>query len=228
MQTSEQQEQVSKAIQELTEESRGYVREHFLAYCEKKGASLSGVELAYQTAGNWIADVAACWVPRYFQSRHGLTVACGPPKSGLVIYGEVGRGKTYLARKIFEFLQGIVEKYDGQRNPVFYYDTEFYLGAHIKGNQFLDEFFFGNAHTILFFDDLGNEADTKNYGTVFSGREIIRYRHICQERHSVPTVLTTNLTKRNLAERYGVYAESRVSGDYEGIYLDYATDRRQR
>lgn len=147
-----------------------------------------------------------------------------PPQKGLLIYGEVGRGKTFLARHIFRFFQ----KFIGRGKAVFIYDTEFNIGTFTKGNAYLEEFFFGNDKKVMFFDDIGNENDMRAYGNTFSGKEIIRYRHICREKWGTPTVLTTNLTAESLANRYGIYVESRVASDYKGIFVDYPFDRRKQ
>lgn len=206
------------------------IREHFLTFCQKSGVDLKGVEDAYWLAGCWLADVIAFYVPGYLPAKLGddsTVPSPAPPQKSLLIYGEVGRGKTFLARKIYEFYRGVSSKYGGKVKATFVYDTEFTLGSAIKGNDFLDDFFFGNERKILFFDDIGNEDDSRQFGNVYSGREILRYRHICQEKWSVPTVLTTNLTRNALADRYGIYVESRVSGYYKGIRLKYPKDRRK-
>lgn len=214
----------------IGDEERSLVREHFLTYCRNHGAKLEGVEDAYRAAGDWLADVIPFYVPAYLPAILGNAVSPGPappPQKSLLIYGEVGRGKTFLARKIYEFYRGVTSKYGGKVKAEFVYDTEFTLGSAIRGNDYLDEFFFGNERKILFFDDIGNEDDSRQYGNVYGGREILRYRHICQEKWSVPTVLTTNLTRNALADRYGIYVESRVSGYYRGIRLRYPKDRRK-
>ncbi len=214
----------------VSAEERSFIREHFMTYCRTHGTKLEGVEDAYLAAGEWLADVIPFYVPAYLPAKLGDAASSGPappPEKSLIIYGEVGRGKTFLARKIWEFYKGVCSKYGGKVRAAFVYDTEFTLGSAIRGNGFLDEFFFGNERKILFFDDIGNEDDSRQYGNVYSGREILRYRHICQEKWSVPTVLTTNLTRNALADRYGIYVESRVSGYYKGIRIRYPIDRRK-
>jgi hypothetical protein len=211
----------------IGDEERSLVREHFLTYCRNNGVNLEGVEDAYRAAGEWLADVIPFYVPAYLPTKFGRNCEAPPPEKSLLIYGEVGRGKTFLARKIHEFYCGVCGTYSGKVKAVFVYDTEFTLGSAIKGNDYLDDFFFGNERKILFFDDIGNEDDSRQFGNVYSGREILRYRHICQEKWSVPTVLTTNLTRNALADRYGIYVESRVSGYYKGIRLRYPKDRRK-
>ena len=211
----------------VSDGERACVRDHFIEYCRKCGASLDGVESVYEEAGNWLAEVIAFYVPEYFRIRHGTATDASPPGKSLLIYGEVGRGKTFLARKIYDFYRGVRAKYGGRVEAEFVYDTDFTFGASIKGNEYLEEFFFGYQRKILFFDDIGNEEESKRFGNVYGGREILRFRHLCQEKWSVPTVITTNLTRKSLAQVYGIYVESRVSGYYKGIRIQYPRDRRK-
>lgn len=222
----------------LPETARESIIGHFLDYVKKQGGDIDYQVKEYKKAGSWLADCIAAWCPQYLQKRFGVNLnrfriknpfngLYPPPKYGLLIYGEVGRGKTFIARKIYDFYNGVREKYQGVRKTVFIYDTEFQIGSQIKGNEYLDDVFFGNERKIMFFDDIGNEEETKRFGNTLSGREIIRYRHICREKFGVPTVLTTNLNTKTLAQKYDIYVESRVFGDYRGIFMDYPKDRRK-
>lgn len=205
------------------------VREHFIGYCRKRGADVESQKDAFAIAGEWLADCVAAWCPSYLERRLGID----PPKDfdgpdrGLLLYGEVGRGKTYLARKIYECYSQAAKMSSANRKAVFVYDSEFYIGSLTKGPDYLEEFFFGNQRKILFFDDLGNGEEAKRYGNAVSGREILRFRHMCREKYGVPAVITTNLNSKTLAEKYDIYVESRVYSDYRSIFLQYPRDRRK-
>lgn len=131
-----------------------------------------------------------------------FTENVGQPGNNLLIYGNVGVGKTYLLRCIAQKLleEGI---------PVFYFDA---------GGLFsllADAAFHRNGHTsgetasilhsrVLLIDDLGTE-----YTNTFVGTELFR---ILNERDNagLSTVVSSNLDLNGIGELYGERVSSRL------------------
>ena len=131
-----------------------------------------------------------------------FTEKIGQPGNNLLIYGNVGVGKTFLLRCIAQKLLA-----DGY--PVFYFDAGGLF------NLLADAAFRRNGHTageaaaiirsrVLLIDDLGTE-----YTNAFVGTELFR---ILNERDNegLSTVVSSNLDLNGIGELYGERVSSRL------------------
>lgn len=131
-----------------------------------------------------------------------FTERVGQPGNNLLIYGNVGVGKTFLLRCI---AQKLLE--DG--HPVFYFDAGGLFGL------LADVAFRRNGHTadeakaiihskVLLIDDLGTE-----YTNAFVGSELFRILNE-RENEGLSTVLSSNLDLNGIGELYGERVSSRL------------------
>lgn len=143
--------------------------------------------------------------------RYAEAVASGS-RSGLILSGSVGTGKTHLAAAIAHYVieRGVATKF-GNVTDIFHslrnaFATDEDILSEVEGMPFL----------VL--DDLGKENLTEwAKETVYS---IINYRY----EHMLPTVITTNLTMTELQDRLGSATVSRLMemcGYVEMIGKDY-------
>lgn len=122
------------------------------------------------------------------------------PKKGLIIFGQVGCGKTTLVDRVFSELgvkrftaQGIIRDYLEYDDSARYYRR-----------------YYGDRDVVL--DDLGAEPSrVQKYGMPYGLAEWLQWRYECYKRHGVLTVITTNLQNADdLTRLYGARITSRI------------------
>ena len=108
---------------------------------------------------------------------------CSNGKSGLLLYGGYGLGKTTMLKNYSD-----------------------------NGTVVCSE------KTLVMIDELGREFDVHlQYGNATEPiADLICYR----EDRGLPTILSTNLTEKELRSRYGPYIYDRLFGSYNRIYYD--------
>lgn len=132
-------------------------------------------------------------------------------KFGLVLYGNVGSGKTMLLNSLTQlffrtgcFIPHIISTTAAELQRCFVQDQS-------------TEGFYGVAKNskILLLDDLGCEPENCIiYGTSYHPiSEIIYHRY----RNQLTTILTTNLTDNELASRYGPRIMDRLEESFDFI-----------
>lgn len=143
------------------------------------------------------------WLAREAVQRAlAFTENIGQPGNNLLIYGNVGVGKTYL-------LHCIAQKLLEDGHPVFYFDAGGLF------NLLADAAFRRNGHTadeataiihspVLLIDDLGTE-----YTNAFVGTELFRILNE-REHEGLSTVVSSNLDLNGIGERYSERVSSRL------------------
>lgn len=149
------------------------------------------------------------------------------PTKGLLIGGNVGSGKTLImeamqltfpkeiqyvttARKVAgDFLE------DGQK-------------AILKHSKHMKSHGQGYVYPGSFFDDLGAEDSKKHYGNETNVMaELISDRYDLFVKNGSKSFFTTNLTKQEIEDKYGLRVLSRLKQMCNFILLDCKTDRRK-
>lgn len=126
---------------------------------------------------------------------------------GLLVYGDQGCGKSLLcANVIYKII-----KHD--YNSCSYYDA--YQLAHI-GTEDL------SMYSFTCIDDVGVEEDYNQYGTKRSiFREVVNYA----EQHGTVLILTSNLTLKQLEEKYGSRTVDRLRALVKPVIIKGASMR---
>ena len=211
----------------LDEKFKSATIDKFLTFCEKSGLDVEPAD-AFQKMGIFSAEVIAKFCPLYYE-EYSATRYRGP-KRGILIYGEVGRGKTVLARACYEFLNRVFKAYIRKADPgarlFFIYQIDFTLNLATKGPEYIDKALLDHRKSIYFFDDIGNDREANVFGNRVSSEDIIQFREVCRQEYGVPSVFTTNLNFKDIQARYGAFNLSRIGGGYDGIFFDYPHDRR--
>ena len=143
-------------------------------------------------------------------------------KFGLVLYGNVGSGKTMLLNSLTQlffrtgcFMPHIISTTAAELQRCFVQDQS-------------AEGFYGVAKNskILLLDDLGCEPENCIiYGTSYHPiSEIIYHRY----RNQLTTILTTNLTDNELASRYGPRIMDRLEESFDFIAYTNPSYRKRK
>ena len=142
-------------------------------------------------------------------------------KIGLVLYGNVGSGKTMLLNSLTQlffrtgcFIPHIISTTAAELQRYYVQDQS-------------AEGFYGVAKNskILLLDDLGCEPENCIiYGTSYHPiSEIIYHRY----RNQLTTILTTNLTDNELASRYGPRIMDRLEESFDFIAYTHPSYRKR-
>lgn len=142
-------------------------------------------------------------------------------KIGLVLYGNVGSGKTMLLNSLTQLFFRT-----GCFMPHIISTTAAELQRYYVQDQSA-EGFYGVAKNskILLLDDLGCEPENCIiYGTSYHPiSEIIYHRY----RNQLTTILTTNLTDSELASRYGPRIMDRLEESFDFIAYTHPSYRKR-
>lgn len=157
-------------------------------------------------------------------------------KPSLLLYGGLGNGKTTMVKAVRDTIKAVKDNakdYDAKYSPRFHgmLDTANRIEAISKMPELAIETAQGVAHyasadkeyfetrlkrrAFLAIDDLGCEPSTvKNYGT-----EITPVTDIIYARYDsmLPTIITTNLDKKDIRERYGDRVADRFNEMFESL-----------
>jgi DNA replication protein DnaC len=152
--------------------------------------------------------------------------------NSLILAGGNGSGKSTVSKAIsdaFGKLPVLPADYDLNNNYAAHAETysatkivSTYASSSEEGNALRDRL---SARYLLVIDDLGKESPTvKCYGTEISPvADVIRARYD----KGLPTIITTNLTADEIAERYGVDVLDRMKEQYEVVLFDNKSFRNK-
>ena len=126
-------------------------------------------------------------------------------KFGLLICGNVGNGKSTMARSILKVVNGMVDEgllTTGERFPWDYMamvDAREMVRIYIR--DYDEEFRLLKSRKYLIIDDLGtDQKEVVLYGTVFNPfMELLDYRY----EKLLPTIVVSNLNAHGISEKYG-------------------------
>lgn len=124
--------------------------------------------------------------------------------SSILMYGKTGLGKTHLSLSISEAVakKGYSVIYGSTQNLLRQTEKEYFQGQDEIINSILN-------CDLLILDDLGTEFESKfNTSQVYN---IINTRL----NYSKPTIISTNLSGKELQQRYAQRVVSRLIGDYD-------------
>ncbi len=153
-----------------------------------------------------------------FKFLKEYTINFNPKKSeSLIFFGNTGTGKTHLSLSVF---QDVLKKgYNAT------YDTAFNLFSKIENEHFKssENETFDDAITVdlLIIDDLGSEFVSAYSRSAFLN--IIDTRLLAKK----PTIINTNLSVKELEEKYSPRVSSRIMGEFTAKKF-LGTDIRQQ
>lgn len=133
---------------------------------------------------------------------------CGQGKSGLLLYGGYGLGKTTTLRAIQYTMRFLCPDKE----------VRYYLSKQVVGLNTDDLKSLRTGDALVMVDELGREQnERREYGNISEPLiEIIRYR----EDKGLPTILASNLVDEEFSEKYGPYIRDRLFGSFSRIYYD--------
>ena len=133
---------------------------------------------------------------------------CGQGRSGLLLYGGYGTGKTTTLRAIQYTMRFLCPD-----KPIRHYLSRQVIEMNADDLKSLR---IGDA--LVMVDELGREQnERREYGNISEPLiEIIRYR----EDKGLPTILASNLVDDEFSEKYGPYIRDRLFGSFSRIYYD--------
>lgn len=139
-------------------------------------------------------------------------------KDGLLLYGEVGTGKTTLMRSLFQVL-----KIDLRRNVDILSASQL---VELFQHRDIDSYPFEYEKNVdfLFIDDAGVEPDyCCIWGTEYEPmRDLLAYRYDARKH----TIISSNLGDEELALKYGVRIFDRMIETYDRITYEFKGYRK--
>jgi len=140
----------------------------------------------------------------------------GSLRKGLLIHGACGTGKTKMCKTLGRVMQTVERK---NLKIVSAYDLQ-----RLYERQLDDEIDVLRKRDLLVIDDIGVESvETRYYGNTSEPfKDLFYYRY--QERKT--TIITTNLTHRELKSRYGDRIYDRMRETLNDVELDGKSKRK--
>lgn len=130
---------------------------------------------------------------------------------GVLIYGNVGSGKTFVMDVLLRVIHNQDKKKFSKVNAIDLI-TDFNTNGHDVFKRYQQK--------NVFFDDLGAETKGKFFGENMEAFEkLIQIRYNDFRDYGVLTHFTTNLTKKDMMQRYGERIVSRLKEMCEAIVL---------
>lgn len=181
----------------LTEAVRHEVRYWGREYIDDNGAAIA-------KAARWLSDT---------------------PTPGLIIFGNVGNGKTTLLNAIANLVNAYGLGRDAQGNTAWVK----FIGAEALARLAKDdgERMWSYIRTpMLALDDLGAEQDTiKTFGNIVNPAvDLLSYRY----QYRLFTVVTTNLRAGDIRQRYGDRVADRMNEMFSRITIKNETYRKRK
>lgn len=142
---------------------------------------------------------------------------------GLFLFGSNGVGKSFIASLIVK--EAYRFRYTSKRCTFVDYITEYTNLWNIKNAEEKEEetgLFYHNYKAVEFLviEEVGKELDTKLSPTVLE--DLLRYR----EEKGLVTIICTNLTPKDLVDKYGASIGSLIKGNFTPIKL-VGADKRE-
>lgn len=163
----------------------------------------------------------------YFSGDERFVQAGYSLEKGIMLYGAVGIGKTYLMRQFTSM----------QRKPFRMVDCTDIAAEHKKhGEDGIEKYFrdsqiyernyWGHTHRGWCFDDLGTESDSRYFGNQTNVMErIFEVRYKSHEK--LVTHIITNLSADQIQERYGLRVRERLREMMNQIHFKAKHSRRK-
>jgi len=140
------------------------------------------------------------------------------PNKGLLLWGDIGTGKSTIIKILGEVLRPKGEGY--LTVSCSYLATRFTaLGIEALNSSTYNETEMGTRPVNRAFDELGREPiPARHYGNELN---IMQYILQCRYeiRHKVKTFATTNINPKNLGKLYGGYIEDRINEMFNEVEL---------
>lgn len=141
---------------------------------------------------------------------------------GLFIYGSNGTGKSTIGSLIVK--EAYIGRYTSRRVTLVDYMERYTKAWNCKDydekvvlqREFIEQY---KGVEFLVLEEIGKEVDSKLAITVIE--DLLRYR----EDNGLPTIICTNMTPKNVAEKYGASVMSLIKGNTKSIKL-VGVDRR--
>ncbi|MGN1211360.1 MAG: ATP-binding protein [Candidatus Cryptobacteroides sp.] len=173
-----------------------------LLLCYKAEVEKRGISYTEDLATQRRVEQAAKWL-------------CRDLKPGFMLYGSVGSGKTTLAKAMCQLIRMLYDRFElGDRRVPVTMTTALELSKAATDDDTSRFNSLKNAR-FLFLDDVGVEPPTvKNWGNEISPVvELIYFRYDFQK----PMIITSNLSFRELKQRYGERVGDRMLEMFNGI-----------
>lgn len=156
------------------------------------------------------------------QAARWLTDA---PTPGLIIFGGVGNGKTTLLNAIADTVNILNLRANGEQQAAWVWkiDTDALVRIARQDESELRKWI---ERPMLALDDLGaEEAAVKSYGNLLNPVvDLIMYRY----KMRLFTIMTSNLSPKNIRERYGDRVADRMNEIMTRITIKHQTYRERR
>lgn len=147
-------------------------------------------------------------------------------KMGLLMLGLCGNGKTTLMRSIARLVEYVTEATSGYsyRTTMHVYSAKEIVRMWVSTENEREEIKRLSCVKMLGIDDLGEEPkEIMSYGMIFTPlTDLILERYNRQ----LTTIVTTNLTKKQLAEKYGSRVYDRFKEMFEVLPFTNASYRK--
>lgn len=142
---------------------------------------------------------------------------------GIFMFGSNGVGKSYIASLIVK--EAYKNRYTSKRCTFVDYIAEYTKLWNIRNAEEKEEetgLFYHNYKAVEFLalEELGKELDTKLSSTVLE--DLLRYR----EEKGLVTIICTNLTPKEVVDKYGASIGSLIKGNFTPIKL-VGADKRE-
>ena len=145
------------------------------------------------------------WLPEYEDIAEWLSDNDG---KGLMCIGDCGRGKTLITQRIIPLMfQNHIRLQDGSKPSIMCYTAL----------DLLDRFDEISQYKTVCIDDIGTEPDQKKYGVTHNYfSELVDQA----ERHERLLICSTNLSRDELLNRYGVRTMDRLTAITRRVYFE--------
>lgn len=175
------------------EDTLTVLQEAYKALVSTTGRDISGAPGYLDTVARWL---------------------CGQGRSGLLLYGGYGLGKTTTLRAIMYTMRFLCP---GKA-------VSFYMSRQVIALNADDLKSLRTGDALVMVDELGREQnERREYGNVSEPLiELIRYR----EDRGLPVILSSNLTDDEISAKYGPYIKDRLFGSYSRIFYEGESFRK--